>query len=347
MLTAEALAPCLETRIPRTEPACRPPSPIGRESRRPNPSRGTLRRPVEPVDFSSLGVYLREIQTVPLLSARQETDLAERIRSGDRRARAEMIQANLRLVISLAKKFVGLGLSFQDLIQEGNLGLMEAVNKFDPGRGCRFATYATWWIRQAMMRAVANQGRTIRLPVHIGEILQKYLRFSARHSARTGRPPTLEEAARHLLPVDAGKVLRKVSRAAGTSLPPEDPRVLARLREEECQAVLRLRGILEAALDPLSLDAPMGEEETRLGDLVPTESQPCSPILDHEMEKLLARLPERERRILILRFGLADGVSRTLQEISDEFGISKERIRQKEEDALRRLRQVLSREDWL
>ncbi len=345
MLTAQALIPCLDQRIPPAAPARQ--SPAVRKPGRRRSSEDLFRRPVEPLDFSSLGVYLREIQTVPLLCARQETELAERIRSGDRAARAEMTQANLRLVVSLAKKYVGLGLSFQDLIQEGNLGLMEAVNKFDPQRGCRFATYATWWIRQGMMRAIANKGRTIRLPVHIREILQKYLRFSSRHSARTGRAPTLEEAARHLLPVDLKKVARKVSRSAGTPLSPQDPRVRSRIREEEDQAVLRLRGILEAALDPLSLDAPMGEEETRLGDLVAAESPTWSPILDCEMEKLLASLPERERRILVLRFGLADGVSRTLQEISNEFGISKERIRQKEEDALRRLRQVLNREDWL
>jgi RNA polymerase primary sigma factor len=345
MQTAQALIPGFEHRISPAAPARR--SPATREPGRRRSSGDPIRRPVEPLDFSSLGVYLREIQTVPLLCARQESELAERIRSGDRSARAEMTRANLRLVVSLAKKYVGLGLTFQDLIQEGNLGLMEAVNKFDPQRGCRFATYATWWIRQAMMRAIANHGRTIRLPVHIGEILQKYLRFSSRHSARTGRPPTLEEAARHLLPVDAKKVARKVSRSLGVPLSPQDPRVHARIREDERQAVLRLREILDVARDPLSLDAPMGEEETRLGDLVAADSPSWSPMLDCEMERILAPLPERERRILMLRFGLADGVSRTLQEISNEFGISKERIRQKEEDALRRLRQVLNREDWL
>ncbi|MGI5844264.1 MAG: sigma-70 family RNA polymerase sigma factor [Candidatus Xenobium sp.] len=345
MQTAQALIPDFENRVPPAAPSRL--SPSTRTSGRRRSSGDPIRRPVEPLDFNSLGVYLREIQTIPLLCAQQESELAERIRSGDRSARAEMIQANLRLVISLAKKYVGLGLTFQDLIQEGNLGLMEAVNKFDPQRGCRFATYATWWIRQAMLRAIANHGRTIRLPVHIGEIVQKYLRFSSRHSARTGRPPTLDEAARHLLPVDGKKVARKVSRSLGIPLSTQDPRVRARIQEEERQAVLRLREILEASRDPLSLDAPLGEEETRLGDLVAAELPAWVPMLDCEMEWLLARLPERERRILILRFGLTDGISRTLQEVSNEFGISKERIRQKEEDALRRLRQVLNREDWL
>lgn len=310
-------------------------------------TRSDVRRPVDLRELNTLATYLEEVHRVSLLTPEEELALAERIRAGDLQARAHMIQANLRLVISLAKKYLGLGLAFQDLIQEGNLGLMEAVNKFDPDRGCRFATYATWWIRQAMMRALANRGRTIRLPVHIGDILQKYLRFSARCSVQTGRLPTMEEAALHLFPVDPQKVARKLGRSLKTRLAPSDPRVLARVREEEFQAVRRLKSLLAVALDPLSLDAPMGEEEARLGDLVAAESPHEAFILDSELDRLLQNLSERERRILVLRFGLVDGVTRTLQEVSEEFGISKERIRQKEEDALRKLRGFMIREDWL
>ncbi|HXE73160.1 MAG TPA: sigma-70 family RNA polymerase sigma factor, partial [Candidatus Nitrosotenuis sp.] len=251
------------------------------------------------------------------------------------------------LVISIAKKFVGLGMSFQDLIQEGNMGLMEAVNKFDYRRGCRFATYATWWIRQSIMRAIANQGRTIRLPVHICEILQKYIQISARHIQQTGRPPAIEEVARRLFPVSSEKVRKKLARSMKQELDIEDPRVQARVAEQESLAIARLKNILQVALEPVSLDTPLGEEETCLGDLIASEPASEVPILDNEMARLLRHLNERERRILILRFGLVDGVVRTLQEISDEFGISKERIRQKEEDALRKLRTVMRKQDWL
>ena len=298
-------------------------------------------------DVNSLGTYLREVNVVPLLTPEEEGALALRIEAGDLEARADLTRANLRLVLSLAKKFVGLGLSFQDLVQEGNIGLMEAVKKFDPRRGCRFATYATWWIRQAMMRALANQGRTIRLPVHICDVLQKYLRFTAREAVQTGRPPSLEEAARHLFPVDASKVARKLSRSLKDQVSSEDPRVRARVEEEEGRSAARLQDILSVALDPVSLDAPLGEDELRLGDLLAAEAPPEVQLLDRELSGLLEHLPERERRILILRFGLSDGVVRTLQELSEEFGISKERIRQKEEDALRKLRQVMTRDDWL
>ncbi len=325
----------------------RRPSPEAARVQTRTPARAGLRRSVGLREVNTLTTYLEEVHRVSLLTPDEESALALRIEAGDARARAHMIQANLRLVISLAKKFLGLGLTFQDLIQEGNLGLMEAVNKFDPGRGCRFATYATWWIRQAMMRALANRGRTIRLPVHIGDILQKYLRFSARCSLQTGRMPTLEEAALHLFPVDPEKVARKLGRSLKVRLVPSDPRVLTRVREEECQAVRRLQSLLAVALDPLSLDAPMGEEEARLGDLIAAESPQEASLLDSELAGLLQNLSERERRILVLRFGLVDGVARTLQEVSEEFGISKERIRQKEEDALRKLRQFMAREDWL
>lgn len=311
------------------------------------PATAALRRPVDLKDFNSLSAYLQEVYLVPLLTPEEELSIAIRIESRDEDAKVELIQANLRLVISIAKKYIGLGMAFQDLIQEGNMGLMEAVNKFDHRRGCRFATYATWWIRQAIMRAIANQGRTIRLPVHICEILQKYMQFTARQTVQTGKPPAIEDASKRLFPVDPEKVARKLSRSLKVTLPVEDPRVQAKIAEQEEIAVARLKNILTVALDPVSLDTPLGEEETCLGDLIAAEALESAPILDSELQNLLDHLSERERRILIMRFGLADGVIRTLQEISDEFGISKERIRQKEEDALRKLRQVMSREDWL
>jgi RNA polymerase primary sigma factor len=227
------------------------------------------------------------------------------------------------------------------------MGLMEAVNKFDYRRGCRFATYATWWIRQSIMRAIANQGRTIRLPVHICEILQKYIQISARHIQQTGRPPAIEEVARRLFPVSADKVRRKLCRSLKMELAVEDPRVAVRVAEQEGLAISRLKNILQVALEPVSLDSPLGEEETCLGDLIASEPTADAPILANELARLLRHLSERERRILVMRFGLVDGVIRTLQEISDEFGISKERIRQKEEDALRKLRAVMHRQDWL
>ena len=344
MQAATVLATTLET--PAPGPAARRLEAVPRVPSR-RPAGSATRRASASADVNSLGTYLQEVYHVDLLTPEEEIALATRIEAGDEEAREEMIRANLRLVLSLARKYLGLGLTFQDLVQEGNMGLMEAVNKFDHRRGCRFATYATWWIRQACMRAIANQGRTIRLPVHICEVLQKYLQFSARQALQTGRPPALDEAARRLFPVDPEKVARKLSRSLKVRLDPGDPRVQARVAEEEEQATTRLRNILTVALDPISLDTPLGEEETSLGSLLAAESPEDSPLLDSELGRLLSRLSERERRILVMRFGLADGVVRTLQELSEKFGISKERIRQKEEDALRKLRQVMAREDWL
>jgi len=299
------------------------------------------------LDINSLSAYLQEVYKIQLLTAEDERDLATRIRHGEMAARRALIEANLRLVISIAKKFMGLGLTFQDLIQEGNIGLMEAVEKFDPERGCRFATYATWWIRQSIIRSIANQGRTIRLPVHIAEAFQKFIQLQVKHMQEHGHPPGLDSVSKVLFPVCHDKVRRKVSKGLKADLPAEDPRVKAKVAEMELASVNRLKEILAVAQEPVSLETPLGEEDSCLGDLVAGATTPDAPVMRVEMARLLAHLNERERKILAFRFGLIDGNIRTLQEISDEFGISKERIRQKEEDALRKLRLVMSRQDWM
>lgn len=299
------------------------------------------------LDINSLTAYLQEVYKIPLLTADEERELAIRIKHGENGARRDLIEANLRLVISIAKKFLGLGLTFQDLIQEGNIGLMEAVEKFDHTRGCRFATYATWWIRQSIIRSIANQGRTIRLPVHIAEAFQKFIQLQVKYLQEHGRQAGLDVASRVLFPVDEEKVHRKVCKALKQELPFEDPRVQAKIEEMEQASVTRLKEILAVAQEPVSLETPLGEEDTCIGDLVAAQIVPDTPVMRVEMARLLQHLNERERKILAFRFGLIDGNIRTLQEISDEFGISKERIRQKEEDALRKLRTVMDREDWL
>ena len=299
------------------------------------------------LDINSLSAYLQEVYKIPLLSADEERELAIRIKQGEGLARYALIEANLRLVISIAKKFLGLGLTFQDLIQEGNIGLMEAVEKFDHLRGCRFATYATWWIRQSIIRSIANQGRTIRLPVHIAEAFQKFIHLQVRYLQEHGRQAGVDVASKVLFPVDTEKVHRKLCKSLKADVPFEDPRVRAKIVEMEQASELRLKEILAVAQEPISLETPLGEEDTCVGDLVAAQAAPEAPVMRVEMARLLQNLNERERKILAFRFGLIDGNIRTLQEISDEFGISKERIRQKEEDALRKLRTVMIREDWL
>jgi RNA polymerase primary sigma factor len=299
------------------------------------------------LDINSLTAYLQEVYKIPLLTADEERDLAIRIKRGEGAARRALIEANLRLVISIAKKFLGLGLTFQDLIQEGNIGLMEAVEKFDHNRGCRFATYATWWIRQSIIRSIANQGRTIRLPVHIAEAFQKFIQLQVKYLQEHGRQAGLDIASKVLFPVDQEKVHRKLCKSLKLELCFEDPRVQAKIEEMEQASVNRLKEILAVAQEPVSLETPLGEEDTCIGDLVAAQATPDAPVMRVEMARLLGHLNERERKILAFRFGLIDGNIRTLQEISDEFGISKERIRQKEEDALRKLRTVMTKEDWL
>ncbi|MCD4783048.1 MAG: sigma-70 family RNA polymerase sigma factor [Candidatus Eremiobacteraeota bacterium] len=299
-------------------------------------------------DFNSLSAYLTEVSKIPLLTADEEIALSYRVREhDDEESRKALIESNLRLVISIAKKFLGLGLTLQDLIQEGNLGLIEAVEKFDPERGCRFATYATWWIRQSVIRGIANNGRTIRLPVHISDIFQRFLKYSLRFLQKHNRPPTIEETALVLLPVSREKACKKVVRKLKRQIPLDHPLVDAKVKEMEKKMEYRIKNILNVAQDPVSLEAPLGEEDTTVGDFVPIEDAKKPDILMEELGDLFDVLNEREKKILCLRFGLIDGTTRTLQEISDRFGISKERIRQKEEDALRKLRTVMNRKDWL
>jgi RNA polymerase primary sigma factor len=311
-------------------------------------SRNKKRSSVFSGDITSLVAYLNEVKKIPLLKNDEEIALAHRIKNyQDEEARKALIESNLRLVISISKKFVGLGLTLQDLIQEGNLGLIEASEKFDPDRGCRFATYATWWIRQGIIRGLANQGRTIRLPVHISDIVQRFTKFSLKFLQENDRLPTVAEAARAILPVSKEKARRKVSRKMKQTLPFDDFRVERKVREMEEKMEQQLKEILNISQEPISLETPVGEDETTIGELVPAEDNECNFIMKEELKDLFLHISSRERNIICLRFGLIDGNSMTLQEISNNIGISKERIRQKEVDALRKLRKAIRRSDWL
>ena len=255
-------------------------------------------------------LYLKEIGRVPLLTNEREKSLAERMMAGDESAKTELVEANLRLVVSIAKRYVGRGMYFLDLIQEGNLGLMKAVEKFDYTKGYKFSTYATWWIRQAITRAIADQARTIRIPVHMVETIHKVSRYSRQMMQELGREPTAEEIAEKL-GMSADKV----------------------------------REIIKVGQDPVSLETPIGEEEdSHLGDFIQDEDTPSpaeatsSNILREELERQLHTLTPREEHVIKLRFGLYDGRTRTLEEVGKEFDITRERIRQIEAKALRKLR---------
>jgi len=254
--------------------------------------------------------YLREIGTVRLLSTEEELSLARQIAEGNPHAKQKLIEANLRLVVSIAKRYVGRGLSFLDLIQEGNLGLMKAVEKFDYTKGYKFSTYATWWIRQAITRSIADQARTIRVPVHMVETINKYLRTARQLQQKYGRDPTNAE----------------IAEAMGVSI----------------ERVLDLQQI---AMEPISLEAPIGEEEdSSLKDFISDEFSllPAEEVeqtmLKEQLNSVLDTLTPREARVLRLRFGLEDGIPRTLEEVGHEFNVTRERIRQIEAKALRRLR---------
>ena len=255
-------------------------------------------------------MYFKEIGKVPLLTAEEERELAIRIEQGDEEAKKKLCESNLRLVVSIARRYLNRGLSFLDLIQEGNLGLIKAVEKFDYTKGYKFSTYATWWIRQAITRSIADQARTIRIPVHMVETINKLIRISRQLLQEYGREPTSEEIAREM-----GITVEKV------------------------------REIKKISQDPVSLETPIGEEEdSHLGDFIPDEDIP-SPVdaaaysmLQKQLREVLDTLSEREKKVLILRFGLDDGRPRTLEEVGREFNVTRERIRQIEAKALRKLR---------
>ena len=255
-------------------------------------------------------MYLKEIGKVPLLSAEEEIELAKKMEQGDENAKKRLAEANLRLVVSIAKRYVGRGMLFLDLIQEGNLGLIKAVEKFDYRKGYKFSTYATWWTRQAITRAIADQARTIRIPVHMVETINKLIRVSRQLLQELGREPTPEEIAEEMdMPVD------------------------------------RVREILKISQEPVSLETPIGEEEdSHLGDFIQDDNVPVPAdaaaftLLKEQLVEVLGTLTEREQKVLRLRFGLDDGRARTLEEVGKEFNVTRERIRQIEAKALRKLR---------
>ncbi len=255
-------------------------------------------------------MYLKEIGKVPLLSAEEEVALAQRMEIGDQEAKNKLAEANLRLVVSIAKRYVGRGMLFLDLIQEGNLGLIKAVEKFDYRKGYKFSTYATWWIRQAITRAIADQARTIRIPVHMVETINKLIRVSRQLLQELGREPTPEEIA-----------------------------------EEMKMPVEKVREILKISQEPVSLETPIGEEEdSHLGDFIQDDQVPVPAdaaafeLLKEQLNEVLDTLTEREQKVLRLRFGLDDGKARTLEEVGRQFNVTRERIRQIEAKALRKLR---------
>jgi len=255
-------------------------------------------------------MYLREIGKIPLLSFEEELDLAEKVLKGDEDAKQKLAESNLRLVVSIAKKYVGRGMLFLDLIQEGNMGLIKAVEKFDYTKGYKFSTYATWWIRQAITRAIADQARTIRIPVHMVETINKLIRTSRHLLQQLGREPSPEEIAKEM--------------------------------EMSVEKVMEIQKI---AQDPVSLETPIGEEDdSHLGDFIPDDDSPAPhdsaayTLLKEQLEEVMSTLTPREAKVLKLRFGLEDGKARTLEEVGREFMVTRERIRQIEAKALRKLR---------
>ncbi|MBM3129892.1 MAG: RNA polymerase sigma factor RpoD [Chloroflexi bacterium] len=323
-----------------------------------------------PVEVSSdpVRMYLREIGRVPLLTSGDEARLSEAVQKGELAqqalqrarvgnqarqrykaalaaaeiARKKLAEANLRLVVSVAKRYIGRGMSLLDLIQEGNIGLLRAVERFDQSKGFKFSTYATWWIRQAITRAIADQARTIRIPVHMVETINRLIRTSRRLTQELGREPTSDEIAleMEILPVEERRAILE-AQARGD---PVDPILERHLK----RAALKVRRIMKISQEPMSLETPIGQEDnSSLGDFIEDESvlgpadQASRQLLKEQMHDVLDGLGERERKVLELRFGLKDGQARTLEEVGQEFRVTRERIRQIEAKALRKLRHPL------
>lgn len=300
-------------------------------------------------EMTEMEAYYRQISRSRLLDAEEERELGRRIQQGDMQARQALAEANLRLVVKIARQFRFAKFSLSDLVQEGNLGLLEAVEKFDPDKGCRFSTYACWWIRQAITRAIANKGRTIRLPVHINELLQKYHRLNNQARANTGCDASILEAAQALMPVDLEMARKKAGRSVkGKRLAVDDPRVAQMVRRMEARAQGRLEEILRMAHQPVSLELPMGEDsESSLKDLLRGEDELQSDALEREsLAWLLSHLSEKERLLLALRYGFDGGEGKTFAELAEIFGISRESVRQKEMKALSKLRELAIKARW-
>lgn len=295
-------------------------------------------------DQISLQSYLHEVSGVDLLTPEQEVELARRVRRGEVEARNELARCNLRLVLSMARRYVGSGLPFLDLVQEGNLGLLEAVDKFDPERGFRFSTYACWWIRQAITRAIANKGRMVRLPVHIHDVVQKYSRMTENQGEEG-----LEEVTRELFPVCPETLQRKLARNLKRQVETEDPSYQHRLQELEGESMRRLRAILAIAQEPVSLETPLGgdSQDSNLGSTLPTPQCDLQQhFRDQEWDWLLSHLNEKELSVVRQRYGLEGCEPRTLNDLAAEMGVSRESVRQVEVKALKRLRELVLREGW-